>query len=118
MRSFVFLLVLLISSPAHTWDGKTDKKSVDELQLMTEEELAQEAAIVCISGANPTRDSGSGAADYLSTIGRVARTKAKSTKMPYWALSFIEAVAKKEGDLCIETMKAYYDGHPKKQTKE
>ncbi len=73
------IIFLLIPSVAHAWDGKQDNKSVAELDLMTNKELAIEAYDVCRFGAlySSTNQLGKAIAarDYLTLIGRILRKR-------------------------------------------
>jgi len=118
--AFVFFSCLLMARSAIAWDGKKDNKPVAELELMTQKELAREAAGPCISYAiikqmvKEKENSDPSAArkyqslgnnqqieamNYVQTIGRVAR-KQNGGKDPEWPLNMMTAMAKGESDRC------------------
>jgi hypothetical protein len=113
------LLVLASAamSPASLWHDKRDNKSVAELELMNDNELAQEASYVCMVGAVAIKNDfhsdnvdikirgieKQGEANaYLETIERVLR-KAHAGQTPKWIKDMESASSAGNDSRCVDT---------------
>jgi hypothetical protein len=112
-KLIVILLLLLCAAPVWAWRDKRDNKSIAELELMNQNDLAFEAYYPCgevtlynkfkvVSSADALEHSTQmlDAANYLRAIGLVARKKNGGTDT-LWLRSMLDAEEGTDMNACL-----------------
>lgn len=103
MKTTAMLVAALVltAMSADAWDGAASNKSTAELERLTDAELIDEGAAVCIKAG----EHGSSAMDYLRTVAGVARSRHTDYSHPEFSDMLAAAAAENPG-LCRKAAKA------------